>query len=54
MGASWGDIAKVFVEGVVLIGVVTALFAPGRQTVAATKAGGDAAIGLLRVAESGK
>lgn len=48
------EIVKAFVVGVVSIGLVTALFAPGRQTVEAIKAGGTAAQGLLSTAESGK
>jgi hypothetical protein len=50
---NWEGIARVFVVGVVSIGLVTALFAPGRQTVSAIKAGGSAAQGLLHTAESG-
>lgn len=51
---SFADITRAFVVGVVTIGLVTALFAPGRQTVSAIQAGGSAAQGLLRTAESGK
>ncbi len=51
---SFADIAKAFVVGVVSIGLVTALFMPGRLTVDAIKASGSAATGLLKTAESGK
>lgn len=47
------DIVKAFVVGVVAIGLATALFAPGRQTVAAIQATGTASQGLLKTAESG-
>lgn len=49
----FGDIAKVFVVGVVSIGLATALFMPGRQTVNAIQAGGTAAQGLLKTSISG-
>jgi hypothetical protein len=47
------DVLKVFVTGVITIGVITALFLPGRQTVAGIKAGGAAASGLLGTAIKG-
>lgn len=47
-------ILQAFVSGVILIGVITALFAPGRTTVAGFTAAGTAARGLLQTAESGK
>lgn len=45
------DTLKLFVEGIITIGVITALFSSGRQTVAGIKASGQAASGLLRTAE---
>jgi len=48
------QIAKAFVVGVVGIGLVTALFLPGRQTVAGFNAVGKSAQGLLRTSISGK
>lgn len=50
---NWSEIAKAFVVGVVGIGMATALFAPGRQTVSALKVGFSGAQGLLHTAESG-
>lgn len=47
------DVLKIFVTGVITIGVITALFLPGRQTVAGIKAGGTAASGLLGTAIKG-
>lgn len=48
------EIAKIFVTGVVAIGLATALFMKGRTTVAAAGTVGDKAIGLLQTAETGK
>ena len=50
---SFADIAKVFVVGVVSIGLATALFAPGRQTTSALQTTFTGAKGLLQTAESG-
>lgn len=47
------DVARVFVSGVITIGIITALFLPGRQTVSAIKAGGSAAQGLLKTSIRG-
>lgn len=47
------DVLKIFVTGVITIGVVTALFMPGRQTVAGIKAAGTASSGLLNTAIKG-
>lgn len=52
--SSFADIARVFVVGVVAIGVATALFAPGRTTTDAAKAVLGGAQGLLQTAETGK
>jgi hypothetical protein len=49
----FSQIAKIFVGGVVAIGLVTALFQPGRQTAAVTKTLFTGATGLLHTAESG-
>lgn len=48
-----GDTVKVLVTGVITIGIVTALFLPGRQTVAGIKAAGGAASGLVGTAIKG-
>jgi len=48
------DVVKVFVQGVITIGVITALFLPGRTTAAGFKAIGAAASGLLATAISGR
>lgn len=45
---------QAFVSGVIIIGIITALFAPGRTTVAGIGAAGTAAKGLLQTAETGK
>lgn len=50
-GAS--DTAKLFVAGLISIGILTAAFLPGRTTVQGIKAGGDAANGLLGTAING-
>ena len=47
------EIAKVFVVGVVTIGLVTALVMNGRQTANVIKAGGSASSGLLGTAIKG-
>lgn len=47
------DTVKVFVAGLVTIGIITAAFLPGRTTVQGIKAGGDAANGLLGTAING-
>lgn len=49
-----GKTMTIFAGGIVTIGVITALFMPGRQTVAGIKAGGNAASGLLGTAIRGK
>lgn len=46
-------IAKLFIGGVVVAGVATALFLPGRQTVAGIGAIGSASSGLLGTAIKG-
>ncbi len=53
MGSSFAEIAKVFVVGVVSIGLATALFAPGRQTTNALKATFSGANSLLKTSISG-
>ena len=47
------DVAKVLVTGVITIGIITALFLPGRSTVAGITATGQAASGLLGTAIKG-
>lgn len=47
------DVAKILVTGVITIGVITALFLPGRQTVAGITAAGKASSGLLDTAIKG-
>lgn len=47
------DTVKLFVTGVITIGVITALFLPGRQTVAGIQAAGQASSGLLNTAIKG-
>ena len=49
----FGQLARVFVAGVVAIGLATALFAPGRQTANVLKTTFSGAQGLLHTAESG-
>lgn len=44
----------ILISGVVTIGIITALFMPGRRTVEGIKAGGDAATGLLKTSITGK
>lgn len=47
------EIAKAFVVGVVSIGAITALFAPGRTTVSGINALANGGAKVLGVAESG-
>lgn len=47
------ETVRIFVAGVITIGVITALFLPGRQTVAGIKAAGGASSGLLNTAIKG-
>jgi len=47
------DTVKLFVTGLITIGVITALFLPGRQTIGGIKAAGDAGTGLLNTAIKG-
>lgn len=47
------EVAKIFVQGVITIGIITALFLPGRQTVQGIRATGDAMSGVLRTAIRG-
>lgn len=47
------EVLKIGVSGLITIGIITALFLPGRQTVAGIKAGGTAAQGLLKTAIRG-
>lgn len=42
---------QILVAGLVGIGLATAVLAPGRQTVGATKAAGTAGAGLFKAAE---
>lgn len=44
------EIAKTFVTGIIAIGVITALFLPGRQTVRGIQAIGSSGSGLIRAA----
>lgn len=46
-------VIQLMVTGVIGIGVITALFLPGRQTVAGIKAGGQAFQGVLGTAIKG-
>lgn len=48
-----GKAATLFISGVVGIGMATALFLPGRQTVGGIKAFGQAGSGLLGTAIKG-
>jgi hypothetical protein len=48
---NFAEAIKLFLTGVITIGVITALFAPGRQTVAGINAGFKGATGLLTAAE---
>lgn len=47
------EMGKIFTQGIITIGIITALFLPGRQTVAGIRAGGDAVSGILRTAIRG-
>jgi hypothetical protein len=47
------DALKIFISGVVVIGIATALFLPGRTTAAATTAAGNAATNVLGTAIKG-
>jgi hypothetical protein len=47
------DVLKAAVQGVITIGIITALFLPGRQTVAGIKATGTAFSGVLHTAIKG-
>jgi hypothetical protein len=47
------DTVKIFVTGVITIGIITALFMPGRTTVQGIKAAGSASSGLLNTAIKG-
>ena len=47
------DTVKLLVTGAITIGIITALFLPGRTTVAGIKAAGDAGSGLLNTAIRG-
>jgi hypothetical protein len=47
------DALKILVSGVVVIGVATALFLPGRTTAAATTAAGNATSKVLDTAIKG-
>lgn len=44
----------ILISGVVTIGIITALFYPGRQTVAGVKAGFSGANSLLKTSITGK
>jgi hypothetical protein len=48
-----GDAVRIFVAGVITIGVITALFLPGRSTVQAIGAAGTASSNLLGTAIKG-
>jgi hypothetical protein len=47
------ETVRLFVLGIVFAGVATALFAPGRQTVAGTNAVFNGADKLLKTSETG-
>lgn len=47
------DVLKVATQGIITIGIITALFLPGRQTVSAIKASGTAFSGVLHTAIKG-
>jgi hypothetical protein len=44
---------QLFVTGAITIGIITALFLPGRTTIQGIQAGGQAASGLLGTAIKG-
>jgi hypothetical protein len=46
-----GKTGQILAAGLVAIGMATALFSPGRQTVAGIQAGGTAGSGLFKAAE---
>jgi hypothetical protein len=48
-----GDSVRIFVAGVITIGIITALFLPGRTTVQGITATGQAASGVLNTAIKG-
>lgn len=48
-----GDTVRIFVGGVITIGIITALFLNGRTTVAGIGAVGTASSGLLNTAIKG-
>jgi hypothetical protein len=48
------EVAKIFVKGVVAIGIATALFMNGRNTAGVLKAGFGGASHLLGTAETGR
>lgn len=47
------DTVRIFVAGIITIGVITALFLPGRKTVQGITAAGKASSGLLNTAIKG-
>jgi len=47
------DAIRIFVAGIISIGIITALFLPGRTTVAAIGATGTSASGVLNTAIKG-
>lgn len=47
-------IAETFVGGVITIGILTAVFLPGRQTIGVLKAGGSATTNVLGTAITGR
>lgn len=47
------DVIKAAVTGAITIGIITALFLPGRQTVSGIKAAGQAFQGVLGTAIKG-
>jgi hypothetical protein len=49
-----GNTAKIFVTGVITIGIVTALVYPGRNTAGVLNAAGNASKGLLGTAITGR
>lgn len=48
------EILKAGIQGVITIGIITALFLPGRQTVAGFKAASSGFQGILRTSITGK
>jgi hypothetical protein len=47
------ETVKLFVTGVITIGIITALFLPGRSTIQGIQAAGSASSGLLNTAIKG-